>query len=160
MRLTIASVGRLKAGPERTLCERYQTRFAALARSIGVDAPRMIEFVESPLRRVEERQQDEMKSFASCFDAQTFVIILDERGKNLTSPEFAKVIELERERGRGHLAVLIGGPDGFDPELRARASLVLSFGAMTIPHQLVKVLLMEQLYRATTILNNHPYHRV
>ncbi len=160
MRITIAAIGKLKPSAERTLFERYSERFAQLAKSLGFEPPRIIEQTESGARRAEERQIDEARFFSSHIDDKTFVIALDERGKPLTSPDFASLFANQRDVGRGSLALLIGGPDGFDPSIRTRADIIISFGAMTIPHQLVRVLLMEQLYRAATILSNHPYHRV
>lgn len=87
-------------------------------------------------------------------------IVLDERGKTVDSVEFARLIQSFREAGVATLALVIGGPDGLDPACRSRADLVLSFGKLTLPHQLVRVLVLEQLYRAGTILTGHPYHRV
>ena len=85
-------------------------------------------------------------------------LALDERGKDLTSEDFAGVLARYRDEARD-VAFVIGGPDGLDPGFLAGADRRLRFGAMTLPHQLVRVLLAEQLYRATTILTGHPYHR-
>ena len=85
--------------------------------------------------------------------------VLDERGKALSSPEFAQVLAQWRDGGRQDAAFMIGGADGVDPSLRARADLAIGFGRMVWPHMLVRVMLAEQLYRAATILNGHPYHR-
>jgi 23S rRNA (pseudouridine1915-N3)-methyltransferase len=87
------------------------------------------------------------------------LITLDERGKLLTSPEFSKCIANFRDQGQGHLAFVIGGADGIDPALRARADMSISFGSMVWPHMLVRVMLSEQLYRAASILAGTPYHR-
>jgi 23S rRNA (pseudouridine1915-N3)-methyltransferase len=160
LRITLATIGKLKSGPERELCQRYLERFIQLSRALNFEPPRVLESSESQLRRCEERQAEEAKFFYSHFDAKTYVIALDERGKQLTSPDFANIFAKQRDSGRSDISILIGGPDGFDASIRLRADLVLSFGAMTIPHQLVRVLLMEQLYRAATIMSNHPYHRV
>ncbi len=84
---------------------------------------------------------------------------LDERGEQLTSGEFASAVAAWRDAGTPTLAFLIGGADGLDPALLARASRTLAFGALTWPHQLVRALLAEQIYRAVTILAGHPYHR-
>lgn len=86
--------------------------------------------------------------------------VLDERGKTLSSPEFAQAIAGWRDAGRQDAAFVIGGADGVDPALRQRADLVISFGRMVWPHMLVRVMLAEQLYRAATILSGSPYHRV
>ena len=87
------------------------------------------------------------------------IIALDERGKLLTSPQFADHLARWRDDGIRDTALIIGGADGIDPTLRARADLSLSFGKMVWPHMLVRVMLAEQIYRATTILAGSPYHR-
>jgi 23S rRNA (pseudouridine1915-N3)-methyltransferase len=86
--------------------------------------------------------------------------VLDERGKMLSSPDFADMLAGWRDAGRSDLALVIGGADGIAPELRARADFALSFGQMVWPHMLVRVMLSEQLYRAASILAGSPYHRV
>ncbi len=85
--------------------------------------------------------------------------VLDERGKALTSPEFANKLERWRDDGTANLAFLIGGADGVHPDLRTEADFQLSFGKMVWPHLLVRVMLAEQIYRAATILAGGPYHR-
>lgn len=89
----------------------------------------------------------------------TALVILDERGKSLTSDAFAAFLRRRRDSGSNALAFVIGGPDGHGTPIRERASDTLSFGAMTMPHGLARVLLAEQLYRAATIISGHPYHR-
>ncbi len=96
---------------------------------------------------------------ARAVPAGAVLCVLDERGEELTSPAFASRMADWRDGGRQDAAFVIGGADGVDPALRARADLVLSFGRMVWPHLLVRVMLAEQLYRATTILAGSPYHR-
>jgi 23S rRNA (pseudouridine1915-N3)-methyltransferase len=91
--------------------------------------------------------------------AGTALILLDERGKSFSSEDFAGRLGLLRDGGRKALVIAIGGADGHDQSLRDQAELVMSFGLLTWPHQLVRVMLGEQLYRAATILSGHPYHR-
>ena len=86
-------------------------------------------------------------------------IALDERGKPLSSMEFARKLETWRDGGRREARFLIGAADGHDDPLRAKADLLFSFGPATWPHLLVRAMLAEQLFRATSILANHPYHR-
>jgi 23S rRNA (pseudouridine1915-N3)-methyltransferase len=160
VRLTILAVGRLKAGPERTLSDRYAARFAALARSLGFDGPHGAECAESQSRRPEDRMSDEAKALLSALPPDAYTVALDERGKSMTSPEFAELLKKQRESGKAQMIFLIGGADGLSETVRRRADLLLSFGAMTLPHQMIRVLLLEQLYRAATILQGHPYHRV
>jgi 23S rRNA (pseudouridine1915-N3)-methyltransferase len=87
------------------------------------------------------------------------LILLDERGKALGSEDFANLIGRFRDDGKRDLMIAIGGADGLDPELVARADAQICFGKMTWPHQLVRIMAAEQLYRAVTILSGHPYHR-
>lgn len=159
MRIVIIAVGRLKSGPERSLLERYEERFASLGRAIGVERLQTIELAESVSRRPEDRMADEAKAILAALPDNAFIVTLDERGKTMPSTEFAALIERERSNGRACLTLILGGPDGLDGGIRQRADLILSFGAMTLPHQMVRVLLAEQLYRAGTILTGHPYHR-
>ena len=91
--------------------------------------------------------------------ASSVTIVLDERGKALSSMEFARKIENWRDTGRREARFLIGAADGHEEELRGKADLLLSFGPATWPHLLVRAMLAEQLFRATSILANHPYHR-
>ena len=86
-------------------------------------------------------------------------IVLDERGKALSSVELAKRLETWRDDGKREAMFLIGPADGHDEEMRSSADLLLSFGPATWPHLLVRAMLAEQLFRATSILANHPYHR-
>jgi 23S rRNA (pseudouridine1915-N3)-methyltransferase len=159
VRLIIAAVGRLKSGAERELEARYLERARAMGRGLGLSPLDLAELSESAARRPEARIAEEAGRLLAALPGEALVVALDERGKSLTSPDFAGHVGRARDGGRGTLAFVIGGPDGLAPELRARADLVLSFGALTWPHQLVRVLLAEQVYRAMTILAGHPYHR-
>jgi 23S rRNA (pseudouridine1915-N3)-methyltransferase len=87
------------------------------------------------------------------------IVLLDPKGENLDSASLAARLRVWRDGGRGEVAFLIGGPDGLAPVLAERATIRVAFGAATWPHQLVRVMLLEQLYRAVTILSGHPYHR-
>lgn len=159
MRLLIAAVGRLKAGPERDLARRYVERIGQIGRGVGLDAPEIVELDESRARRPDERKRDEGVALRQAIDPKLAVIALDERGKALSSEAFAEMIGRHRDDGAAGLAFVIGGADGLDPALIASADQRIAFGAMTWPHQIVRVLLAEQLYRAATILAGHPYHR-
>jgi 23S rRNA (pseudouridine1915-N3)-methyltransferase len=86
-------------------------------------------------------------------------VLLDERGRNLTSEEFAEILGRWRDDGMREARFLLGAADGHSEEERADADLLFAFGAATWPHLLARAMLMEQLYRATTILAGHPYHR-
>lgn len=160
MKLLLVGVGRLKSGPERELVARYAERCAAGGRKIGLTAFDLREIEESRARRPEDRKAEEAAALRAFLPAGAKIICLDERGKTLDSEAFAARIGEWRDASAPVCALVIGGPDGLDPEFRARADLVLAFGAMTWPHQLVRALAAEQLFRAMTILAGHPYHRV
>ena len=152
------AVGRLKDGPERELIERYGERVQAVGRSLGFPPLQLLELPESRARREADRRSDEAAAILDKTSASVMVAF-DESGKSLTSGAFARRIAGWRDEGRAALSLVIGGPDGLDQRVRGAADLVLSFGALTLPHQLVRVLVVEQLYRALTILAGHPYHR-
>lgn len=160
MRILLSAIGRLKAGPEREICARYLERAQGSARSVGLTGVEMREADESRARRPEDRKAEEARLLLAHLPAGTRLIVLDERGKTMGSEAFAADIGSARDSGTPAYALLIGGADGIDPELRAKASLVLAFGAMTWPHQLVRIMAAEQIYRSITILSGHPYHRV
>ncbi|GAB1583386.1 23S rRNA (pseudouridine(1915)-N(3))-methyltransferase RlmH [Phyllobacterium phragmitis] len=159
MRITVFAVGRMKAGPERELADRYFDRFAKTGASLGLEFSGVGEIVESRAATADQRKQEEAARLFEALDAGARLILLDERGKMLNSADFAGRIGRLRDEGQRQLILAIGGPDGHDPRLRERADLVLALGAMTWPHQLARILIAEQLYRAATILSGHPYHR-
>lgn len=105
------------------------------------------------------RKQREGERLIAAVPTGARVVALDERGKSLDSPAFAALLKRWQDEGVGDLAFVIGGAEGLSGALLARADLTLSFGPMTWPHLLVRVLLAEQLYRAQCILDGHPYHR-
>lgn len=158
MRLSVLAVGRLKAGPERELFERYAKRLTASAGALGAGVE-WREFDESRGRSAEERKGEEARTLLGAVPKGAWLAVLDERGKALTSPQWAEEIGRVKDGAAPAYAVLIGGPDGLDESLRRAARSVISFGALTWPHQLVRVMAAEQLYRAMTILSAHPYHR-
>ena len=151
----ICAVGRVRTGPERALIDDYVTRFDRTGRALGL----------GPLREheVEDKRGGGMAAeadlLARAVPAGAVLICMDERGRVMASPEFAAQLARWRDGGRQDAAFVIGGADGIDPALRARADATISFGAMVWPHMLVRVMLAEQLYRATTILAGGPYHR-
>jgi 23S rRNA (pseudouridine1915-N3)-methyltransferase len=117
------------------------------------------EIPESGARRPDDRKIDEALRLAALLPEGSALWALDEKGANLSSEEFARDMAKLREDGTASLAFCIGSADGLDESLRQRAHRTIAFGAMTLPHQLVRVLLLEQIYRAATILSGHPYHR-
>jgi 23S rRNA (pseudouridine1915-N3)-methyltransferase len=158
MRLIVAAVGRLKDA-ERDLCERYQKRCDAAGRALGLGPLSICELSESRAASAVARKTEEATRLLKAAAPATARVVLDEGGKALASEAFAKWLAQTRDGGCKGLAFLIGGPDGHGPAAVQGAALRLSLGAMTLPHGLARAVLVEQLYRATTILSGHPYHR-
>ncbi|SDM73355.1 23S rRNA (pseudouridine1915-N3)-methyltransferase [Methylobacterium phyllostachyos] len=160
MRLLLTAVGRLKAGPERELASRYRDRAAQLGRGLGFPSCDSIELSESRARRAVDRCAEEAAALSANFPSGGVLIAYDERGRaDIASEALAERLAGWRDVGRPGLTVVIGGPDGLDASIRTKAELILSFGAATLPHGLVRVLAFEQIYRSLTILAGHPYHR-
>ncbi len=95
----------------------------------------------------------------SATDKGNTLLVFDENGKDYSSPQLAKLLANQRYQGTKELVMTLGGPDGLDRELIGRANFSIRFGSMTWPHQIARILLAEQVYRAMTILAGHPYHR-
>jgi 23S rRNA (pseudouridine1915-N3)-methyltransferase len=157
LRLLLAAVGRLKAGPERELASRYRDRTAQLGRGLGFPSCDSVEIPESRARRAVDRCSEEAAALAALLPSGGVLVAYDERGRADLASE--ALVAAWRDVGRPALVVAIGGPDGLDASIRTKAELILSFGAATLPHGLVRVLALEQIYRSLTILAGHPYHR-
>ena len=155
MRVHICAVGRLRHGPERDLYTDYLSRFDRTGRALALGPAQLTE--------VEDKKGGGMVAEADLLSRAvpdgSLICTMDERGKLMSSPDFAELLARWRDQGRQDVAFVIGGADGIDPALRARADASLSFGKMVWPHMLVRVMLAEQLYRAASILSNGPYHR-
>jgi 23S rRNA (pseudouridine1915-N3)-methyltransferase len=159
MRLLVAAIGRLKQGPERELAELYRKRAAASGRPFGIRDVEVIEIRESRAAAAERRKVEESIAIANVIPEGAIAVVLDERGDNLDSAAVAARLREWRAQDRPAVCFVIGGADGLAPSLSGRAQLRLAFGAATWPHQLARIMLLEQLYRAGTILAGHPYHR-
>lgn len=159
MRIIIAAVGRLKRGPETELAERYAKRATQTGRSLGLRDIDIVEIRESRADDPGKRMLEESIALANVIPQGAAVVLLDGRGDNLDSAGLATQIATWRANDRPAVVFMIGGADGLAASLRDKAELKLAFGSATWPHQLVRVMLLEQLYRATTILTGHPYHR-
>jgi 23S rRNA (pseudouridine1915-N3)-methyltransferase len=159
MRLIVAAVGRLRESPERELVERYCKRAEQIGRRIGFRDVEIIEVRESRAQEVGKRMIEESIALANVIPEKAATIILDERGENLDSGTFAARLRRWRDDGRPDAVFVIGGDDGLMPSLREKATMTLALGAATWPHHLVRVMLLEQIYRALSILSGHPYHR-
>jgi len=136
--LHIIARGKIGRGPEAELVERYLKR---------ISWP--VKITELP----------ESGGKAPAPGENSVTILLDEKGEPLASQAFARRLEHWRDAGRREARFLIGGADGFGDEERAGADLLIAFGKATWPHLFARVMLAEQLFRATSILANHPYHR-
>jgi 23S rRNA (pseudouridine1915-N3)-methyltransferase len=159
MRIVIAAVGRQKQGPERELAASYRKRAAAVGRGFGLREIEIVEIRESRAQDTERRRVEESIAIANVIPERAIIVILDEHGTSLDSATLAAKLGEWRAEDRPAVCFIIGGADGLAASLRGRAGLKLAFGTATWPHQLVRVMLLEQLYRAGTILAGHPYHR-
>jgi 23S rRNA (pseudouridine1915-N3)-methyltransferase len=160
MRIVVISIGRLKQGPERELTERYRTRFEDIGRKLGFRGLEIHEIPESRARDAATRIAEESAAISEVIPAKSVLVALDERGDNVDSAAFARHLGRWRDESVANTIFVIGGADGLSPDLRRKAKLSIAFGSATWPHQMVRVMLLEQVYRAATILAGHPYHRV
>ncbi|MEM8823652.1 MAG: 23S rRNA (pseudouridine(1915)-N(3))-methyltransferase RlmH [Pseudomonadota bacterium] len=152
MKLQLLAVGRLRRGPEKALVDEYLDRFAKTGRATGLPSIIVTEV------DVKGGMQAEAEALSRAVLSGSALVVLDERGRALTSPDLARKLSAWRDEARD-VSLVIGGADGLAPSLRDRADLAISFGAMVWPHMLVRVMLAEQLYRAASILAGTPYHR-
>ena len=159
MRVVVAAVGRLKQGPERELAERYRKRAAEAGRSAGLSAVDVVEIKESRAGDTARRMVEESIAIANVIPERAVTVILDARGESISSAAFAGRLQDWRQQNKPAVVFIIGAADGLAPSLREKANFAMAFGTATWPHQLVRVMLLEQLYRAVTILSGHPYHR-
>ncbi|HQS83788.1 MAG: hypothetical protein B7Y25_02525 [Alphaproteobacteria bacterium 16-39-46] len=147
MKLQVISVGSLKSSPLKELWDTYKKRLLLPFDSLEV-----------PASKVGDKSQ-EAQNILKVLRPQSFLVVMDEKGENISTSTFASFIEKHHLLGTKQMSFLIGGAEGIDAALKEKADRVLSFGAQTWPHDFVRVLLIEQIYRAQQILNNHPYHR-
>ncbi len=151
MRITIAAVGRIRTGPERNLQDHFAGRIAW---------PLEVREVEERKRLAPDRlRQREAELLLKACPAGATKVALDAGGREVTSIEFARRLGEWRDQGISDIVFLIGGADGLDETVRRQADQVLSLGAMTWPHMMVRGMVLEQIYRAQQILAGHPYHR-
>ena len=153
MRITILSIGKFENSPHKAVFENYLKRLKW-----------KIELREMELKNAQNMSVDKIKEgegdlILKALRPSSKLILLDERGKQFASRDFAKLISEFGVKGDSDLTFVIGGADGLAPELLKKNHLKISFGLMTLPHLMVRSVLMEQLYRAQTIISGHPYHR-
>ena len=159
MRIVVAAIGRMKQGPERELAERFRRRAAASGRTTGLRDIDIIEIKESRAGDAQRRMLEESIAIANIIPDKAVTVILDERGESMNSASFAGRLQGWRSEDRPAVIFIVGGSDGLATSLRENAHLRLAFGTATWPHQLVRIMLLEQIYRAVTIISGHPYHR-
>lgn len=143
--IEIIAAGKMKAGPLGSLWDEYKKR----------TSPWKVSLHEITGRDAAQEQQKLIEKI----NPRAYLIVLDEKGKSVSSADFATRLDKQAASGQNHIQFLIGGADGLSPEIRQKAGFVLSFGAQTWPHMLARVMLIEQIYRAKQILSGHPYHR-
>src|SRR3981081_1641537 len=159
MRLVVIAIGRLKQGPERELAERYRERFDDIGRKLGFRGLEIHEIPESRARHAATRMAEEAAAISAAIPERSVLVALDERGENIDSAGFARHLGHWRGQSVANNVFMIGGADGLSPDLRRKAKLGIAFGSATWPHQMVRVMLLEQLYRAAPILAAPPYPR-
>jgi 23S rRNA (pseudouridine1915-N3)-methyltransferase len=159
MRVILLAVGRMKKGPETELVARYLKRAEQAGRQIGLRGVEIIEIKESRASDAGKRMIEESIALANLIPDGAVAIMLDETGESFASAAFADHVRKWRDAGVPAAVFIIGGPDGLAQSLRDKAKLKLAFGTATWPHQMVRIMLLEQIYRAITILSGHPYHR-
>ncbi|HTK84777.1 MAG TPA: 23S rRNA (pseudouridine(1915)-N(3))-methyltransferase RlmH [Patescibacteria group bacterium] len=143
-RIDIIAAGKMRAGPLSDLWDEYRKRVKWPVTLIEVEG---------------RNAAEEQRKLGEKIESSAFLFALDEKGKSLRSADFASKLEKLAVEGQSHIQFVIGGADGLDESLRKKARFLLSFGSQTWPHMLVRVMLMEQLYRARQIIDGHPYHR-
>lgn len=159
MRILVAAVGRLKEPEERAICERYAKRFEQMGRGVALGPLEIAEIAEGRAATADLRKADEAQRLLKLVSGCEVRLALDAAGQELSSEAFASFVARHRDGGAKSMALLIGGPDGHGAALLSSATSRLSLGRMTLPHGLARIVLLEQLYRASTILAKHPYHR-
>ena len=154
MKVTVAAVGRLGRGSEAALVRDYADRATAAGRAVALGP---VEIVEVEPRK--PGREHESQALLAAVPAGAHVVACDERGRALSSRDFAAHLGALRDRGVRQVVFLVGGADGHADELRSRADELLAFGPQTWPHALARAMLAEQIYRAASILGGSPYHR-
>jgi 23S rRNA (pseudouridine1915-N3)-methyltransferase len=150
MKITVLAIGKAR-GVEAEWAAEYQKR---LGKEVSV-----LEFAAPKSLPPAETQKTEAQLLLKAIPPKATLVLLDERGKDLSSRDFAAKISGWQDQGIGDLVFLIGGADGHTDEMRKKAHFTLGFGKLTWPHRLVRVMLLEQIYRAKQIIAGHPYHR-
>ena len=158
MKLKVISIGQLKNNPILEIQRDYESRILSLSKSVGIKNLEIKELPISKKSSTKERQKEEAKIISQHIKQNNLNLFLDGKGENINSVDISQIISKSSFDGKD-LVFFIGGPDGFDEKIIKVANKIISFGRVTWPHKLIRIMLLEQLYRGVTILNNHPYHR-
>ena len=158
MKLKVISIGQLKNNPILEIQRDYESRILNLSKSVGIKKLEIKELPISKKSSVKERQKEEAKIISQHIKQNNLNLFLDGKGENINSVDISQIISKSSFDDKD-LVFFIGGPDGFDEKIIKVANKIISFGRVTWPHKLIRIMLLEQLYRGITILNNHPYHR-
>ena len=158
MKLKVISIGQLKNNPILEIQKDYESRILNLSKSVGIKNLEIKELPISKKSSIKERQKEEAKIISQDINQDNLNVFLDGKGENINSVDISQIISESSFNGKD-LVFFIGGPDGFDEKIIKVANKIISFGRVTWPHKLIRIMLLEQLYRGITILNNHPYHR-
>jgi len=153
MRIDVIAIGRLREKHYRQAADEYLRRLTGYAQC------QEVELRGGGRGEVDVIKRQEGDRLLEAIPPGAFAVVLDERGASMTSVELSRSIAERALYGRPHTVFVIGGADGLDPRLIARADAVLSLSKMTLPHELARVLLWEQVYRAMTIARGEPYHK-
>lgn len=159
MRLWVVAVGHAKGTSEGALVEDFITRAQKMGRGMGFPAVTVEELPVSRARDANLRMKEEGERLAERLPDGAHLVLLDAKGKGMTSEDFADFLGVLRDAATRDLAFVIGGPDGLGALPGKKSGRSLAFGPQTWPHLLARALLSEQIYRAMTILAGHPYHR-
>lgn len=141
------------------MADDYQKRIEVLGRKAGISQLKIGEWSESQLPTAKQRMDEEAQILLAAVPHGATIMALDERGRSHSSEDFAARIRKYADGGASDLVFMIGGPDGHSLQTREKASELIAFGPMVWPHRLVRIMLLEQIYRSVTIMVNHPYHR-
>ena len=151
MNITIAAVGRMKAGAERSLWDNYAKRLNWSLTLKEVEEKKPLKPAQLKIKEAE--------LLLNTVPKGAVLVAMDRSGRALASEDLAKKLSAWQDDGISEIAFVIGGSDGLDKSILVRAQLKIALGAMTWPHMLARVMLIEQIYRAQCILSNHPYHK-
>ncbi len=156
MRLKICWVGKTRNSQIGALAEEYLARVRHLLPCEIVEAR---DVSRGRDLQGDERRAAEARQLLKLLEGSNRIVVLDEKGRQFSSPELARWFEIEQDRGTREITFVIGGAEGISPEISKRAHLILSLGRMTWTHEVCRMLLLEQIYRAFGILKHIPYHK-